>query len=94
MGMSTHVVGFKPPDAKWKKMKAIWDACQAADEEVPENVSTFFNDESPDESGVEVELTDKEGVEEWDDSNSCSGYQIEIAKLPKDVKFVRIYNSW
>lgn len=23
MGMSTHIVGFCPPDDKWKKMKSV-----------------------------------------------------------------------
>ena len=27
MGMSTRVEGFKPVDDKWRKMKAIHDAC-------------------------------------------------------------------
>lgn len=29
MGMSMHVVGYKPADEHWKKMKAAWDACAA-----------------------------------------------------------------
>ena len=29
--MSTSVVGIKPPDDTWRKMKAAWDACMAAD---------------------------------------------------------------
>lgn len=25
MGMSTHVIGFIPPDAKWREMKDVYD---------------------------------------------------------------------
>ena len=42
MGMSTHVVGFKPANAKWLNMKAIWDACQEAEIAVPDEVGDFF----------------------------------------------------
>lgn len=41
MGMSTIVVGFAKPDAKWKSMKAIWDTCIAADIEPPADVRKF-----------------------------------------------------
>jgi hypothetical protein len=47
MGMSTHVVGFKPPDEKWRKMKAVWDACEAAGTDPPAAVSKFFEGDVP-----------------------------------------------
>lgn len=59
MGMSTHVVGFIPPDEKWQKMKAVWDACRAAGVEVPEDVCDFFEGGEPDPAGVEVMLKDR-----------------------------------
>lgn len=30
MSMSLNVMGFKPPDEKWKQMKAAYEACCAA----------------------------------------------------------------
>ena len=42
MGMSTHLVGIVPPDDDWKKMKAVWDACDNADVDIPKDVSEFF----------------------------------------------------
>lgn len=42
MSMNTRIYGVIPPDAKWKKMKAVWDACDAANMEVPEEVLNFF----------------------------------------------------
>jgi len=57
--MHTHVIGFRPPDAKWKKMKEVHDACIAANVEIPEEVDEFFNWEPPDPRGVKVELEDE-----------------------------------
>ena len=43
MSMSTHVVGFHPPDEKWKEMKAAWDACMAANVNPPVVTIPFNN---------------------------------------------------
>lgn len=96
MSMSTHVVGFKPPDDKWKKMKEVWDACEAAGVEPPLKVSNFFNDEPPDALGVEtseVELARLGAIREWK-AEMREGYEIFIDKLPKDVKVIRVFNSY
>lgn len=89
MSMSTHVVGFKPPDEKWKKMKAVYDACIEAGTEVPSSVTDFFNYEPPDPAGVEVEIK----AREWKD-DMCEGYEIDLKSLPKDVTIIRFYNSY
>lgn len=93
MGMSTHVVGFKPPDDKFKKMKAAWDACRAAGIEPPEEVYDFFGGESPDANGVVVEIEKHACCSKWSEDMQ-DGYEIDVSKLPKDVKIVRFYNSW
>ena len=87
--MSTTIIGFKPPDKKWKEMKAIYDACVKADIEVPDKVVKFFEYEPPDDKGVQVELPAKE----WSDEAS-EGFELEVDKIPKDVKILRFYNSW
>ncbi len=92
MGMSTNVIGFRPPDEKWKKMKAVWDACLAADTDIPEDVNTFFNGDPPDERGVEVELTGP-CCAEWSDDYR-QGYEIDVTKLPEGLAIIRFYNSW
>lgn len=89
--MSTSVIGFAPPDEKWKKMKAIYDSCEAAGIDVPDEVDEFFDGETPDPAGVSVDLDSL--LEDWS-TESQQGYQIEIAKLPKNVKILRFYNSW
>lgn len=90
MGMSTHVIGFRPPDKKWEEMKTVWDACEKAGVPVPDSVMKFFEYSPPDKSGVEVEIKDaytryiKDGYD---------GFEVDISKLPKDVKVSRFFNS-
>jgi hypothetical protein len=93
MGMSTHVVGFRPPDEKFKAMKRIWDACDAASIEAPEEVREFFGHCDPDEAGVEVDLEKRGCVRPFND-DSQEGFEVDIAKLPKDVTIIRFWNSW
>lgn len=92
MSMSTHVVGFKPPDDKWKAMKAVYDACVAAGVVVPEDVQNFFGWTPPDEAGVEVDER-KLPLKEWKD-RSRQGFELDVTKLDPDIKIVRFYNSW
>ncbi len=92
MSMSTHVVGFRPADEKWKKMKAVWDACKMAGTEVPNTVIQFFGGEAPgDKPGMEVKLD--RAVIEWNDDYR-QGYEVDLTKLPPDVTVLRFYNSW
>ena len=91
MGMSTHVVGFRPADGKWLKMKSIWQSCEDAGVKIPEEVSKFFDHESPgDKPGMEVNIED--AVSEWSDLDS-DGHEIDVSKLPEGVSFIRAYNS-
>jgi hypothetical protein len=87
--MSTHIIGFVPPDDDWQRMKAIWDSCTAAGVDVPRAVEEFFNDCPPDDAGVEVGLP----VTQWGDDAS-SGYELEVSAIPLNVKRIRFYNSW
>lgn len=89
MSMSTHITGFAPPDANWQRMKAVWDACQEAEVTEPEEVTNFFDGETPDPTGVEVALPHRE----WSDANGV-GYEIDVADIPPQVKTIRFYNSY
>lgn len=91
MGMSTYVVGFAPPDDKWKKMKKVYDACEKAGLEIPDEVDDFFNGEPPDDAGVEVDLREflREHLRDGQD-----GFEIDIADIPKQVKTIRFINSY
>ena len=87
--MSTHVKGFRPPDQKFKDLKSAWDACKRANIGIPKEIGQFFDWEEPDVRGVEVKIP----TQEWKDDYG-EGYEIEVAKIPKDVKFIRFYNTW
>jgi hypothetical protein len=89
MSMSTHVVGFAPPDEKWQAMKQIWDACKAGKVPIPREVEDFFNGEKPDPAGVNVELTTREWRNDY-----AQGIEIDLADIPKHVKTIRFYNAW
>jgi len=105
MGMSTHVVGFRPPDEKWRKMKAVWDACKAAETDPPVEVEDFFGGDEPDEAGVEVRLDPlllddnkaKLGVVvDWED-DMREGLEVDLEKLRANfpsVTKLRFYNSY
>ena len=96
MGMSTHVVGFKPPVDRWKQMKAVWDACEAAEVPLPAEVSSYFGGADPDPSGVEVweEALESVGAVREYATRSRKGFEIIVANIPPDVAIVRVYNSW
>ncbi len=91
--MSTYVLGFKPADEKWNKMKEVWDACKSADVRPPDEVLDFFSHVYPGDSpGMEVQL-DSSAVEEWNDDYR-SGYQVNLEHLPSDVKYLRFIISY
>jgi hypothetical protein len=97
MGHHAYVVGFKPPDEKWKKMKAAYEACKKAGVEPPNEVRHFFEDCAPDECGVTIDqevLLKAKALREWDDGDMCSGFEVDITKLPEDVTVIRFVNSF
>ncbi len=94
MSMSTHIVGFRPADDQWNRMKAVWEACEAANTEVPQAVRKFFDGEAPgDKPGMEVEIERTGAAKKWR-ANDCSGFELDVTKLPEGVRFVRFYNSY
>lgn len=94
MSMSTYVYGFRPPDQRWKKMKAIYDSCMEEGIDVPDAVDEFFEDDIPDDSGVKVWLSNKSDCCTEYSNDGESGYEIDLNKLPKDIKIIRFVNSW
>lgn len=93
MSMSTHVIGFRPPDDKWKKMKAVWEACAKAGVEVPDDVLDFFNHVAPDDRGVEVELEKLPCTKKYG-GNMKEGFEVDVTKLPAGVTVLRFYNAY
>lgn len=94
MGMSTNVAGIRPPDEKWKQMKAVRDACVAAGVAIPKDVDAFFNDETPDPSGVLLCQSDLgAAVRKWE-AQDRNGFEVDVTKLPPGVKIIRFWNRW
>ena len=93
MGMSTHIYGVIPADAQYKKMAAIWHQCEDMGVKIPNEVIKFFNGETPDNKGVLVDLKKKDCCAEYT-AEMCEGVEIDISRLPTNVKFIRFYNSF
>jgi hypothetical protein len=94
--MSKHIIGIKPPDDKWLAMKAVYDACILAKITVPHEVISFFGGDEPDAMGVRVRqsILEKCGAVIEYSADMRDGFEIDITKLPKDVKIIRVYNSY
>jgi len=92
MGMSSHVIGFRDPDEKWKQMKDIYDSCKQANVEPPDEVNKFFNWEPPEKEGIKVNID--EICESYSPYDVTEGFKIEISKLPKNITHICFWNSW
>lgn len=92
MSMSIVIHGFAPPDEKWQQMKAVYDACQGANIPVPRTVEQFFNDETPDAAGVQIDLARQcpEAVRKWNTKYGM-GYEVDLDKLPPHIKMIRFF---
>jgi hypothetical protein len=90
MGFDMHVYGIVPADAEYKRMQAVWEACEKANVPVPREVEVFFNYDKPDGHGIQVALGASEGVAKLPGD---SGYVVRIDQLPKNVKAVKFLLS-
>jgi hypothetical protein len=89
MGMDTNIIGIKPPDEKWQKMKDIWEKCAELKVTIPQQVEDFFDGETPDPAGVLVDIPHSAYS-----GKDAEGLEVEVAEIPKDVKILRFYNSF
>ena len=93
MSMSTHVVGIVPADDKYNLMREIWELCTKAGIAPPDDVDDFFHGERPDGTGVQIDIKSLDAVESWSEEGA-SGFQVDITKLPENIRFIRFFNSW
>lgn len=89
MSMSSWVVGVVLPDAEYKKMLAVWKACEKAGVEVPQRVEEYFEGEEPDGKGLTVEIPHEEYNAEMQ-----NGFEVELSKLDPKIKKIRFVNSY
>ena len=90
-----NVHGIRTPDERWRNMKAIYDSCEAAGVQLPEEVENYFDGEAPDPSGKLTDLADPI-VTEWKDpeNDEQEGIEIDLAQLPEGVTRLRITISY
>lgn len=93
MGMSSYVYGIKKADKKFKEMLEVYNTCKKAGVTIPKEVIEYFNDETPDEKGVIVDLSEHECFTEGGDDGR-DFFNVDIDKLPKDIKIIRFVNSY
>lgn len=93
MGMSTHVVGIVPADEEYTNKMKAFNACQEAGIHPPDELWDFFGGERPEPEGIIEYIDDEDFVSEWQD-DMREGYEIDVTKLPKKYKLIRVYNSW
>lgn len=98
MSMSTDVIAFLGRNEdEWQKMLSVYNACFNAGVAFPKEVNAFFSEvldegyDPNDSPGKVIEI--KNAVTEFS-SEMQSGFDIDITKLPKGVKIVRVYNSY
>lgn len=91
MGMSVFVYAIKPADEKHEQMRAVWEACKKAKVAPPADVYKFFNGEAPDPRGVVMRLPETGGaVHIYSTDSGEDRFDIDLTKLDKDVKVVRV----
>lgn len=89
MSMNTNVIGIRPADELFQKMKAIWDQCNELRIEVPQEVEKFFAHDIPNPKGVEVEI-------EFNCVNDDmkNHFIVDLNDIPDDIRFIQFTNSY
>ena len=87
--MGLYIEGIVPVDDEWKRMKKVWDACQEAGIDVPDEVAEFFDWKSPDDDGMSIELEDGTHYERFSEE-MVDGISIVLKHLPKKVQVIKV----
>lgn len=84
-----RVVGLSFPDDTWRKMRAVYDACEDAGLSVPSKVLEYFDYKEPNERGLEINLTVSDAVRE-DMVETREVVEIELSKIPANITVLRV----
>ncbi len=94
MSTSVYVSAIKPADETFRKHEAVWNACIAADVDIPAETADYFDDEEPDAAGVVVGLGSLEfptgPAKPWRNEH-FSGVEVDLASLPAGTKTLRVW---
>jgi len=97
MSMSTNVQAFRDMNGEFARMLEAKKFCDERKLSYPKEVDEYFQgDADLDEHSLReqfLEVNISSAVTEYRDDYS-EGYEVEVAKLPKDVKTIRFRNSW
>ena len=92
MGMSTHIIAIGEPGDKHSKMFAAYEACSAAGLDVPKEVNEYFNWDSPNEKGLEIDIEEHGCCTEFSE-DSRHVFEIDLKSLPEGITHIRFFNS-
>lgn len=99
MSMSTHITGVRDLDGKFAKMAAIKTACEAAGVQYPLELNEYFGNfpgESIEYLKREMEEIDlgRGGAVAHRQEDATDIFELDLSKLPPEVKKIRFKNSY
>lgn len=96
MGMNLHVRGVRDLDGRFAEMMKVKLACDDAEIEYPATVREYFTcpDESEEELRREMEEIDIKAAVSDDSADMQDIRNVDLSKLPKDVKHIRFVVSY
>ena len=98
MGMSTHVVAFRASEEHDKHVR-VWRMCRKEGVSLPVETAEYFRlgvnpgSLTPEEVEELLSIPLGDALSDWDGGTE-NGYEIDISKLPANVRRIRFYNSW
>ena len=98
MSMGSNVYGVRDLDGKFAKMAKVKKACEEAAVEYPKEVREFFGKHGVHEPlehlQKEMEQIDITSAVTRSSADSQDMFDVDLSKLPKDVKAIRFVNSY
>lgn len=92
MSMSTYVQGLKPKTEEYEKKLNIYKSCEELNVSVPKEILDFFDGDVCEE-GIITEIP-KGAIKEYADDYCREFFEVDLTKLPKDIKKIRFVNSY
>lgn len=83
------VYAYRPKDEHFNEMLKIWNACKKAKVELPGAVEDFF-DEVDDPNTVPGVPVDIDKLLQKYSNDAEDGYELDLQKLPKDIRYIRV----
>lgn len=88
MSVSLYIEGISEADEEYKAYLNVYESCRRLGVRVPDEVDRYFGGNLPDQNGQTVDIDST--LTDFRDRD-YSGYYIDLAKLPKSVKKIKVY---